>query len=98
MSLKDLKKEVAYFGECECEKPDPKLLASLELLAVLNRLLDNLMYSGLVGLDEDTIMSRRPVIAMQIGFVRDAVSMLEPALRTLEEYLSYTESDSGGDD
>ena len=93
MSLSELKKEVGYVGgdPCECDKPDPKLLASLELLSVMSRLLDNLMYAGLVGLDEDTVVSRKPVIAMQIGFIKEAATLLGPALKTIEDYLSYSD-------
>lgn len=93
MSLSELKQEVGYMGggPCECDKPDPKLLASLELLSVMSRLLDNLMYAGLVGLDEDTVASRKPVVAMQIGFVREAAALLGPALQTIEDYLSYAD-------
>lgn len=90
MSLEDLKKEVA----CGCmeDPPDPRLMASLELLSVLERLLDNLMYSGLSGLDEKTAVTRKPIITMQIGFIREATKLLEPALATIEQYLSYVGS------
>ena len=96
MSLEDLKKEVS----CGCyEEPDPRLMASLELLSVLERLLENLMYSGLSGLDEKTAQTRKPIITMQMGFIREAVKMLEPALTTIEQYLSFVESpDSSGKD
>jgi hypothetical protein len=99
MSLEDLKKEVAC--GCDYEEPDPRLMASLELLSVLERLIENLMYSGLAGLDEETAQTRKPVISMQIGFVREAAGMLEPALKTIEQYLAYvgtpdTTTDPGG--
>jgi hypothetical protein len=97
MLLEDVKKEVA----CGCmeDPPDPRLMASLELLSVLERLLENLMYSGLAGLDEETAVTRKPIITMQMGFIREAVKMLEPALTTIEQYLSYVGStDSSGKD
>jgi hypothetical protein len=95
MSLEDLKKEVGcgcMEDVVECSDPDPRLMASLELLSVLERLIETLLYSGLTGLDPDSAETRKPIIMMQMGFVREAAKMLEPALQTIEQYMTFVGS------
>jgi hypothetical protein len=82
------KLETACCMEEMMEEPvDPKLNASLELLEVLSRMLDHLCYMGISRLDAETATERNPLITMKIGFIREAVSMLEPALKNIEAYI-----------
>jgi hypothetical protein len=96
MSLDESKdKEVAAeICEEDVMKAYARLRASLESLSFVKNLLGDFLYTDIGYLGNESAIAMFESIKMRIGFIRESITLVNPALDVIEEYLVTISSDS----
>jgi hypothetical protein len=89
--------------KCDDDR-DPKLDASMEVFSILAKMLDRFTWMGIQNMNPEQAESRQEIVKMKIAFIREAASLLEPALKYVENYMGVlissdtVEDEAEGDD
>lgn len=92
--VKQTQSEVAAM----CEGDYAKIRASLESLAFVKNLIGDFLYTDVGYMGDETAAAMMESIVMRMGFIREAITLVEPALSNLEQYLATLGSSGEGSD